>query len=423
VSSFSPCHSRAKRWRPLPTFALLIALLCAAGTVWGQEAIRASIAGQDAAEARKRAAAGGYYNIKLSEMRLRFQSALQFELNDNVNLSENDPQEDLVIRPRLNTHVRWPVTERNTLNFSLGAGYAKYLQETRLDRFFITPGSELSFDIYAGDFLINLHNRISITEEATQQATVSGTGNYGRIENTAGIEAIWDMNKAILSAGYDHVNFISTTEAFRHQDHVSELFHVRAGLRVNPFTLTGLEVGAGFTEYDRSFLNNSTHFSVGPFASTQISEYLSGRMSVGYTAYYPEFTGQIQDASEVNAFYADLTVNHRVSSLMGYSVSAGRAIQLGLFSNTLDMYYARLNMRWNVLRKFSLSTPLFYEHATESRVNGETLQRYGAAVTVGRRITRKLSGSVGYRFFMNESDRPGRDYVQNRLVFDFAYSF
>jgi outer membrane protein assembly factor BamA len=94
-----------------------------------------------------------------------------------------------------------------------------------------------------------------------------------------------------------------------------------------------------------------------------------------------------------------------------------------LFSNTLDTYYARLNMRWNVLRKFSLSTPLFYEHATESRVDGETLQRYGAAVSVGRRITRKLSGSVGYQFFMNESDRPGRDYVQNRLVFDFAYSF
>jgi len=70
------------------------------------------------------------------------------------------------------------VTEKNTLNFSIGVGYLKYLRRSELDHLYISPDSGLAFDIYVGDFTIDLHDRFSITESVAQSPTVSGTGDF-----------------------------------------------------------------------------------------------------------------------------------------------------------------------------------------------------------------------------------------------------
>ena len=41
---------------------------------------------------------------------------------------------------------------------------------------------------------------------------MSNVIEYGRFENTAGISVLWDLNKAVLTFGYDHYTFISTSE-------------------------------------------------------------------------------------------------------------------------------------------------------------------------------------------------------------------
>jgi hypothetical protein len=37
---------------------------------------------------------------------------------------------------------------------------------------------------------------------------LSNVVNYDRFENTAGISVLWDLNKAVLTFGYDHYAYI-----------------------------------------------------------------------------------------------------------------------------------------------------------------------------------------------------------------------
>ena len=103
----------------------------------------------------------------------------------------------------------WPVSDQNSINLALGGGYSAYVNNPNLDRAFITPDSELSFDLYAGDFWINLHDRFSITENTYQDPTVAGSGNYSQLQNALGVATTWDLNKALVQVGYDHVNYDS----------------------------------------------------------------------------------------------------------------------------------------------------------------------------------------------------------------------
>ncbi len=82
--------------------------------------------------------------------------SLGLQYNDNVLLGQVGRQGDFIISPSLDARFRWPISDKQSLNLTLGAGYWVYAQHPALDRFFISPNSEVSFDVYAGDFLIQL---------------------------------------------------------------------------------------------------------------------------------------------------------------------------------------------------------------------------------------------------------------------------
>ena len=69
----------------------------------------------------------------------------------------------MIIRPQFNIDAIWPVTQLNTLKLDLGLGYSFYLEHPNSDTngVLISPGSQLSFDIFVQDFRINLHDRFS----------------------------------------------------------------------------------------------------------------------------------------------------------------------------------------------------------------------------------------------------------------------
>ena len=118
------------------------------------------------------------------------------DYNDNVHLQSQNQEGDFIFRPNLNTQMHWPVTQKNSLDVSLGAGYSLYATHSELDQFYVNPGSGLSFNIYVGDCVINLHDRISITENTYQNPTAGGNGNYAQLENTAGASALLGLEQA-----------------------------------------------------------------------------------------------------------------------------------------------------------------------------------------------------------------------------------
>jgi len=89
---------------------------------------------------------------------------------------------------------------------------------------FITPNSELSFDIYARDFVINLHDRFSITERQLPGPTVAGTGAYSQFQNSLGISALWDFEQAGRQCGLRHASYLALTGGAGQPDRPRRVF-------------------------------------------------------------------------------------------------------------------------------------------------------------------------------------------------------
>jgi hypothetical protein len=338
---------------------LLLWLAGAFATARAQETVRMSLASADAAAARHRAASTlGYYNLKIGPTAWRFGASLETEYNDNVVLRQNEQLDDFVFRPQINTQMLWPITDKNALNLSLGAGYSFYAQHSELDRFYITPGSELSFDLYAGDFWINLHDRFSISENSYQDPTVTGTGNYSRLENALGVASTWDLNKIIVRGGYDHVDYLGLTGNAGQPDGESELVSASVGYAIQPGMIGGIEVGGGLLHYTGTniFYSDAKQWNAGVFFDTQVSQYIHFRGSVGYTDYAPENPQSTNVLGDFTGVYAQVEIQHRLNEFVDYTLSAGRSISFAFYGGSVDLIYGRLAANWKIIRKIGLGT-------------------------------------------------------------------
>ncbi len=387
-----------------------------------------SLASAEAAEARRKAAASiGYYNVKVGPTGWRFGTGLTVEYDDNVTLGQVNHESDVIFRPEINAQMLWPVTDKNTLNLSVGVGYSAYLEHRELDRIYLTPGSEMSFDLYAGDFWINLHDRFSISENSYQDPTVTGAGDYSRLENAVGATATWDLNKVVVRGGFDHVDYVALSGSSGQPDGQSELAWSSAGYALKPGMFAGVELGGGLLHYSGTNVSfsDARQVNAGVFFESQVSQYLHFRGSVGYTLYSPD-TGQSTNSNSVSDFtgiYADLSLQHRLNRFLDYTLSAGRSINFAFYGGSVDLTYARWLANWKVMEKVGIGTSLQYEHGTQVTFTGETFDRYGGSISLSRTLTAKSSGSLGYQFYWRTSDVKGRDYTANIVSLNFSYRF
>ena len=129
----------------------------------------------------------------------------------------------------------------------------------------MNPGSQLAFDIFVGDFRINIHDRFSLEQDPVDEMTLSNVADYGRFENTAGVSVLWDLNAAVATLGYDHYNFISTTSDFDYLDRNAEIVNGSIAFTPNATMSVGLEGAFVDTYYDQNVLNDSIAYSAGAF--------------------------------------------------------------------------------------------------------------------------------------------------------------
>ena len=254
---------------PSRHLALCLSLvILGAGFVRAQDALRESLAGERAAEARRKALDNKDYNLNLGLLNLRFDTSLQTEFNDNIRVSDQNQLDDIILQPGLRTAGHLPLTEKNALNFSVDLGYEKYIDHSQYDRFIVAPGSEIAFDLFLKDFRFTFYDRFSYTQNPLLNPSVNETADYGSLQNTAGLKTMWDLNRAIQSVDYAFQLWESTTEIFSYQDRTTHLVTFRTGFFPHPALLTGPEATVGLNEYDQNILNESTSVSAGWFAST-----------------------------------------------------------------------------------------------------------------------------------------------------------
>lgn len=417
--------SSISRRRKAFSCALAAVLSWAAGAP-AQEAIRMSLAGEQAARARRAANTTlGYYNLRLGPTAWRFNAALGAEGNDNIRNTGAHPQSDLILRPELETGFLWPLTDQNALSLRVGAGYSAYLEHSGLSRYFIRPGSELSFDIYAGDFTINLHDRFSIIQDAYQDPTIVGSGGYSRLDNAIGTSALWDLNQAVVRAGFDHVNHTTLSGNIGRPDGQQEVLYSSAGYNVGNLALAGVELGGALIDYqgDTRFARGGVQWNAGLFADAQVSEYLQVRASGGYTVYAPDPGPLSTLAGDYRAVYFDLSVRNRLNQHISQTLSAGRSVAITLYGYSVDSYYARWRVNWRILRQTTLSTTLDYQHGKELEAGRETFDWFGGGLSIGRPVTRHLSADLAYSGHWRNSNLPSRNYLVNTIGLQLRYAF
>jgi hypothetical protein len=407
-------------------FVLLVWTLFGALRALAQDAVRPSLAGEEAAEARRQDIEHIPYNLVTGAIKYRISATLGFEYNDNVNLSENDLESDFIIHPQVTINALWPVTQLNTLRLDIGLGYAFYLDHSSQDTkgVLLSPGSQLALDVFVGDFRINFHDRFSLQQDPISELQVSNVIDYGRFENSAGVSVLWDLNKAVATLGYDHYLYVSTNSDFDYLNRNAEALVGSLAFTLTNTTGLGLESSFVHTYYDQNVLNDSNAVTVGAFLETQLTNYMKMRIAGGYQAIDFENTGSVFDSKDAHDYYANILISHRLNAYITQTLSAGHESQLGVNSNFITLNYIRHTATWNIIRNTLLSTEVFYEDANDSGgFIDEHLHRYGGAITIGYQLTPHVTLGLRYQFTEKDSDVPFRDYTQNRISFDGTYSF
>ena len=416
-------------------WCLVAFIVLAASPAPAQEALRNSLTGEAAAAARKLQVQSVPYTFKSGDFKLLITPSLGMDWNDNINIVNTNALQDFILRPRVQLNLSYPITQNNLLSLSVGGGYDKYLDHDQYSTWYLQSGTELSFDIYVKDFWINLHDRVSYVQDTSQQPTLTGTATYATLNNTAGLSVTWDLNKATLSAGYDHRTIISpTSQQLNSQDGATEMLFARAGLEVYPNLTTGIEGTASFTRYDQMILNDNNSYSAGVYADWQPGKAFRVQPRVGYTIFSFQHTSQSSflqtnqpvQTSNLNSWYADLNITHQITDAIGYNLDAGHEVQTGIQSDAVEDWYVRPGIRWNIIKNVDLNTSLSYEHGKQGAGNvannlTEDFDWLGANLGVSYSILKKLSAGLNYRLTLRSSNIANKEYTQNVIGLSLTY--
>jgi Putative beta-barrel porin 2 len=418
------CAAFSLKW--MLFFAGLFSLLLSNQTA-AQESIRPSLAGDTVASLSRPTIDSSNYNLKLGPALVSLSSGLQLEFNDNVTLSGNHRESDLIIRPSINASAVWQVTELNALRLDLGIGYAKYVDHSEFDtgNLLIAPNSNLSFDIYVGDFRITLFDQFSIQQNPVDEITLSRVGKFERFQNAAGLTVTWDLNAVILVSGYTNYLFRSLDSEFQFLDRTEQQFFTAAAVRLNDATKVGVRGTGGIVTYDQAFQNDGFIYSFGPFVEAQLTPYMRVELEGGYQGGNFETGGLNGDKSNLSGFYGRLLLSHRLNRYWTDGVSIGHEATIGLTTNTTTLTYVRYNADWRVNSRTNLNLAAFCEHGNDSPgvFESENIDRIGFSVSIGYTIGRHTVTSLAYQYLNRASDLADRSYRQNQLLWSISYAF
>jgi hypothetical protein len=426
-----PC-SRAGR----VSRVLLVGIGC--GGWFGPERVyaqaRESLAGERAAQTLQALTEAEVekYNLRYGPLRFRAGARLGVSFTDNVFYS-NNPRDDFLINPEVTLSAIWPVTERNALRASLNIGYEWYLKNPSLngEAPLINPGSEVSFYIFVGDFRIRLHERFSYQEslffnsfsgEDTRFYNFNNVGKFSRFDNETGFHVDWDLNKVVLSAEYNHENFISTTSSFDYLTRASEWFTMSAGFSLGDQTQAGLEAQASLHDYRReNVLSDNWRARVGPFVEVKSKAKIGVRAGAGFdTSEHDEI---ISDNSDYESYYVYAKA-YQQTRLFAHGIALGREHLLGSNADNLETTYARYTISSPVMHHINLEGDLSVNLAKEFGGSfHEEFTYYGAGVGIGWQFHKFWRADLRYEFLLKDSDLPARDFQRNRLTLVGGYSF
>ena len=425
----------APRCLRLASFVLICLLCQSASLAPAQETPRLSLAGPEAARARRLAdSALPDPDLRLGPSVWSFAAQLACQATDNLQASPDSPEPDVSFRPALITCMHLPLSELNTLKFSAETGGILYLRHPELDRPFIAPGSELALNVYLPNCWLQVHDRFAIVDNPYADPTVTSLADYARLQNSAGFDATWDLNRLCARLGYDHLFYSALGSSSSVADGQSDSFSASASYSAWPGLHAGLQLDAALLRYsaapapsadagELTATTDGTQAGAGAFLNGSLSSHMDFYVGAGYTTFRPDTAAAFGAAREFSGVYAQAVLDHRLNQILQYAVSGGHLLNFGFFGGLLEQSFARLDCQWLFLRQIALSTSFQFQHGTQLGFNQETFDWFGPAITASRRLTAKLTSTLGYQFYWRTSDLPNRDYSANVLTATLNYQF
>ncbi len=394
-----------------------------------QDLQRNSLASTQAAEANRYgiSAEENNYNLKVGPVRFLASAFAGFEFNDNIGYSNTNRIADVAIRFGINLRTIWQITRLNALTFDLGLGFQRYLSHPDVIKgnVLIAPNSQLGFDVYIADiFRLNFHDRFEIRQDALDASTISNVLNFGRFLNTAGVTLVADLNTVIVTAGYDHFNWVSLSREFDYLERADEQFNASVSYTIAPRTFVGLEGTYSISNYRQNTLNDSSGYSIGPFLDWAVSPYLRLVLRGGFEHRSFERGGLYGDTHNLDGWYGSIGITHRVNAYVTQTLSAGRTNELGFTSNFNTVYFVRYGVDWRANSQLTFHGEAFFEDVTTSGGSlEEALTRYGISLGASYQLTQRIGSSLRYSYTRKNSDNNANDYYQNRVTLDLNYRF
>jgi hypothetical protein len=392
-------------------------------------------------------------NFAIGPIRFSIAAGIGVEFNDNVNLSENNRQSDIIIRPNLSLDASWQITERNIIRFAIGVGYAKYLNHSEYDTdgVLLSPTSALEMSFGLGESVtVSLRDRFSYQEDIFDVPVLSGTTKYGRYENQAGFEVQWDTNENLrFNFGFDNYNLWTREDIYNTQDRMINTVFFKPSYQIYPTLRLGLNASYSWIDFDTDQRGDGESLLVGPFVQWKVSDTIDFFAEAGFQRM--SFDGDYQPRDLVNRFlddqdftltqtdlvldsatdgdtnndsyYVRLELNHKAAENFRHRLSGSKTLEVGFFTNYYDIYHVEYSLDWKPMEKTEISPTLFYEYYETSGNFGEEAHRVGAAVGLRHYLTNSITLGLDYRFLYKNSNFEGFDYYQNLGFVSIYYKF
>lgn len=386
------------------------------------------------------------HNMRLGPVNLAIAAFIGAEFNDNIALSDDHRQSDIIIRPGLNIDADLPLSDLNHLRFSVGLSYAKYLDHSRYDTdgVLVSPTSDLEFNFVLGQVKFTMRDRFSYQEDPFDIQQLSNVAKYDRYENQAGIKATYNPNSSIeIVAGFDHYNLWTKQDVFSDQDRAIETVFVKPSFDITPAVKVGVNATYSYISFDSGDRSSGNNFMVGPFLEWQLSDATNLYLEGGYQSltydggYTPTrllesadlgitadqrraIENEASDNSDSNSWYVRFELANKPSESFQHRISFSRTTEIGFFTNSFDLYHVEYSAEYKPNEKISIGPSAFYEYYESSGDNSENAHRIGATLGLRYYLTNSLTIGLDYRYLWKDSNFEGSDYYQN-LVFLSAY--
>lgn len=365
------------------------------------------------------------------------------ESDDNIYLSRDNNESDLILGSGLDLGLNWQATGRSALQFNSQLGYYAYLQHPDFNYVQISPGSALTWTFTLSDWDFTFFDQLNYTRSVVAVASVSNLGGIPLFDNTAGARAQWHPGQWLLETGYSYDEHLSTSTAYKYLSFGADYLYARGGWRFSPNGTLGIESSVSITDYAEPVQPNSTSYSVGPYLEWQLDPAVHVSLHGGPTFYKFASVSSGTAQSSLTSYYVSFEVTHKFNQFLSEDLTIDRSVSPSYYQGSAftEQLSAAYSVSWYAKTWLSFNLGLNYEKGQQplqeitqvyfppfGLVNElqnitENFDRYGFNLGANYQLTEYISAGVNYAHWTRGSNIADNEYNDDQISAQLRYNF